>query len=269
MKNKIKVQEIEISISQINNEDFISLTDIAKYKNQDHTGKVIQQWLRNSKTIDFIGLWEKINNPSFNVPEFEYIKNQAGLNNFSLSAKEWVKRTGAIGIVSKAGRYGGTYGHKDIAFEFATWLSAEFKLYVIKEFQRLKENETDSAFQVQRLILKRNYKIQTQSIKEKLIPELEEYESVNGVYASEADMLNLAVWGKTAKQWREENPTKSANTNIRDYASIDELIVLSNLEVLNSKMIDNQIPKEERFQALKESAIKQLQIFAGLKSIEL
>jgi hypothetical protein len=268
MKNKIKVQEIEIAISQINEEDFISLTDMAKYKDAEHTGKIIQNWLRNSKTIEFLSIWEKINNSNFNIPEAEYIKSEAGTSNFTISVKEWIKRTKAIGIVSRAGRYGGTYAHKDIAFEFATWLSPEFKLYIIKEFQRLKENETDSEFQVQRLISKRNYKIQTQAIKENLIPNLEEYESKTGVYASEADMLNLAVWGKTAKQWRDENLDKPSNTNIRDYASIDELIVLSNLEVLNSKMIDSGIERKERYEALCQSAVKQLQIFSSLKSVE-
>jgi hypothetical protein len=268
MKNQIKVQEIEISISKIKEEDYISLTDMAKYKNTDSPDKVIQNWLKNDKTISFLDVWEKYNNPNFKPLQTEGLEILDKSFNF-MSPKQWIEQTNAIGITSKRGRYGGTYAHKDIAFEFATWLSPEFKFYVIKEFQRLKENETDSEFQVQRLISKRNYKIQTKSIKENLIPELEEYESKNGVYASEADMLNLAVWGKTAKQWREENPEKPSNTNIRDFASIDELIVLSNLEVLNSKMIDSGIERKERFQALKESAIKQLQIFSNLKPIEL
>jgi hypothetical protein len=237
---------------------------MAKYKNPDKPDDVIRNWIKTQKTIEFLSAWEEVFNPDFKAVNLNGFKNSN-----DLTPKKWIEKTDAIGIISKRGRYGGTYAHKDIALEFATWISPKFKLYVIKEFQRLKENETDSEFQIQRLISKRNYKIQTKSIKENLIPELEEYESRNGVYASEADMLNLVVWGKTAKQWREENPEKPSSTNIRDFASIDELIVLSNLEVLNSKMIDNQIPKKERFQALKESAIKQLQIFSNLKPIEL
>jgi hypothetical protein len=236
---------------------------MARYKDSKNPDVVIRHWIRTQKTIEFLTAWEEVFNPDFKPVHLDRFKES-----YDLTTKKWVEITNAIGLFSKRGRYGGTYGHKDIALEFATWLSPRFKLYVIKEFQRLKENETDSAFQVQRLISKRNYKIQTQSIKDKLIPELEEYESVNGVYASEADMLNLAVWGKTAKQWREENPTKPANTNIRDYASIDELIVLSNLEVLNSKMIDSGIERKERFQALQQSAVKQLEIFSNLKTIE-
>jgi hypothetical protein len=268
MKNQIKVQEIVISISKIEQEDFISLTDMAKYKNAEPK-TTINNWLKNKKTIEYIGLWEKVNNPDFKGIEFDTFKNSAGLNSFTLSPKQWIEKTGAIGIISKAGRYGGTYAHKDIALEFATWLSPEFKFYVIKEFQRLKESEADSKFKFQRLISKRNYKIQTQSIKDHLIPKLNPNENQTWIYATEADLLNLAVWGKTAKQWRDENPDKPLDTNIRDYASIDELIVLSNLEVLNSKMIDSGIKRKERFQALQQSAIQQLQIFSKLKPIML
>ena len=267
MKNKLKVQDIVIPVSKIKQEDFISLTDMARYKDAEHTGKVIQQWLRSSKTIDFLGLWEKINNLNFNIPDFGYIKNQAGSNNFSLSVKDWIAKTNAIGIISKAGRYGGTYAHKDIAFEFATWLSPEFKFYVIKEFQRLKKNEADSVFQVQRTISKRNYKIQAQSIKEHLIPKLNPNDNKNWAYASEADLLNLAVWGITAKMWRDKNPDKPSDTNLRDYATVDELIVLSNIEMLNSELIKNEIPKKERFKALQDSVISQFKVFANLKSI--
>ena len=267
MKNKLKVQDIIISVSKIKQEDFISLTDMARYKDAEHTGKVIQQWLRNSKTIDFLGLWEKINNLNFNLSNFKSLKNQAGSKNFSLSISNWVTKTKAIGIISKAGRYGGTYAHKDIAFEFATWLSPEFKLYVIKEFQRLKKNEADSVFQVQRTISKRNYKIQAQSIKEHLIPKLNPNDNKNWAYASEADLLNLAVWGITAKMWRDKNPDKPSDTNLRDYATVDELIVLSNIEMLNSELIKNEIPKKERFKALQDSVISQFKVFANLKSI--
>ena len=267
MKNKLKVQDIIISVSKIKQEDFISLTDMARYKNAEYTGKVIQQWLRSSKTIDFLGLWEEIHNPNFKVVAFESIKNQTGSKNFSLSVKDLIAKTNAIGIISKAGRYGGTYAHKDIAFEFATWLSPEFKFYVIKEFQRLKKNEADSVFQVQRTISKRNYKIQAQSIKEHLIPKLNPNDNKNWAYASEADLLNLAVWGITAKMWRDKNPDKPSDTNLRDYATVDELIVLSNIEMLNSELIKNEIPKKERFKALQDSVISQFKVFANLKSI--
>jgi hypothetical protein len=265
-KNQIKVQEIIISISKIDEQDFLSLTDMAKYKDEKATGKVIQNWLRTRSTIEFLGFWEKINNPDFNIPNFEYIKNQTGKADFTISVKEWVAKTNAIGITSRAGRYGGTYAHKDIAFEFATWLSPEFKLYVIKEFQRLKENEADSKFQIQRLIAKRNYKIQTQAIKENILPTLAENDNPTWIYATEADLLNLAVWGMTAKQWRKSNQDKPADTNIRDYALVDELIVLSNLEVINSKLIENKIEKKERYKILCETAISQFKIFRNLPS---
>jgi len=266
MKNKLKVQDILISVSQINEEDFISLTDMARYKDAEPK-TTINNWLKNKKTIEYIGLWEKVNNENFKGIEFDTFKKSAGLNTFALSPKQWIAKTNAIGIVSKAGRYGGTYAHKDIALEFATWLSPEFKFYVIKEFQRLKENEADSKFQVQRLILKRNYKVQTKSIKDYLIPKLNPNENKTWAYTGEADLLNLAVWGKTAKDWREENPDKPSDTNIRDYATVDELIVLSNIEVLNAKMITNNIPKGERYYALKEDVKSQLEIFSKLKPI--
>jgi hypothetical protein len=241
---------------------------MARYKDVEPK-TTINNWLKNKKTIEYVGLWEQINNPDFKGIEFYTFKNNAGKNNFTLSPKQWIKQTNAIGIVSRAGRYGGTYAHKDIAFEFATWLSPEFKLFVIKEFQRLKENEADSKFKIQRLISKRNYKIQTQSIKEHILPNLDERENKSWVYASEADLLNLAVWGKTAKQWRDENPEKPDDTNIRDYASVEELIVLSNIEMLNSELIKNNISKKDRFEALQNSVISQFKVFANLNPIEL
>ena len=266
MKNKLKVQDIIISVSKIKQEDFISLTDMARYKNPEPK-TTINNWLKNKKTIEYVGLWEKVNNDNFKGIEFDTFKNNAGLNSFTLSPKQWIAKTNAIGIISKAGRYGGTYAHKDIAFEFATWLSPEFKFYVIKEFQRLKKNEADSVFQVQRTISKRNYKIQAQSIKEHLIPKLNPNDNKNWAYASEADLLNLAVWGITAKMWRDKNPDKPSDTNLRDYATVDELIVLSNIEMLNSELIKNEIPKKERFKALQDSVISQFKVFANLKSI--
>ncbi|HIC10066.1 MAG TPA: KilA-N domain-containing protein [Campylobacterales bacterium] len=264
MKNKLKVQEIIISVSKIEQEDYISLTDMARYKPDIKTGLTIQNWLRNQTTIEFLTLWEEINNPNFKVVENDYFKEFA---NTRLSVQEWIEKTNAIGIISKRGRYGGTYAHKDIALEFATWLSPKFKLYLIKEFQRLKENEADSKFKFQRIISKRNYKIQTQSIKDHLIPKLNPNENKTWVYASEADLLNLVLWGKTAKQWREENPDKPSDTNIRDYATVDELIVLSNIEVLNSELIKNNVPKKERIQILQESVISQFKALSTLKPI--
>ena len=262
---KIDVQGSEITIISTKEQDYISLTDMVR--DIENGLVLIEKWLRNKNTIEFLGIWEEIYNPNFNSPEFEGIKNQAGLNRFALSVKQWVQKTNSIGIIAKAGRYGGTYAHKDIAFEFATWLSPEFKFYVIKEFQRLKKNEADSVFQVQRTISKRNYKIQAQSIKEHLIPKLNPNDNKNWAYASEADLLNLAVWGITAKMWRDKNPDKPSDTNLRDYATVDELIVLSNIEMLNSELIKNEIPKKERFKALQDSVISQFKVFANLKSI--
>jgi hypothetical protein len=260
MKSKIKVQEILISVSKINEEDFISLTDMAKYKNDKSPDDVIRNWIKSQKTIDFLEAWEDINNPNFNPVQIDGFRKSN-----DLTPKKWIIETNAIGIVSKRGRYGGTYAHKDVALEFATWLDPKFKLYVIKEFQRLKENESSSQFKTQRYIAKRNYKIQTQAIKDNILPTLGKNDNSTWAYTSEADLLNLAVWGMTAKQWRKLNPDRPADTNIRDYATIDELIVLSNLEVVNSKLIENKIEKRERFEVLCETATSQLKIFGNLK----
>lgn len=233
--NKILVKDIQIAI--INNEfgDFISLTDMLKAKDGDF---FISDWLRNRNTVEFLGVWESIYNPDFNYGEFATIKSQAGLNNYKISVKDWVQKTNAIGLKSSAGRYGGTYAHADIAFEFGMWISAEFKVYLIKEFKRLKDDENERLklnWNFQRTLAKVNYRIHTDAIKENLIPKQLDNNQVSFIYADEADMLNMALFGKTAQQWRSENPTASGN--IRDMATIEQLVVLSNLESINAMLI--------------------------------
>ncbi|MCK5743035.1 MAG: KilA-N domain-containing protein, partial [Chlorobi bacterium] len=223
---KIQIIEIngtEITIAKSDREDYISITDIAKQKNSEATGLVISHWLSTRYTIEFMGLWEKMHNPDFNVTEFSNIRNESGSNGFVLSSKNWINSTGAIGIISKAGRYGGTFAHKDIAFEFASWISAEFKLYLITEFQRLKDQELKQlGWDIRRNLTKINYRIQTDAIKQNLIPESLNKQQITFVYASEADVLNVALFGKTAKQWREQNPDEKGN--IRDYANMSQLV---------------------------------------------
>jgi hypothetical protein len=254
----INVKGVEISIINQNNMDYISLTDMVR--NFEDGLSLIEKWLRNKNTIEFIGIWEQIYNPNFNSPEFEGIKNEAGLNRFTLSAKKWIEKTSAIGLVAKTGRYGsGTFAHKDIAFEFGSWLSPEFKLYLIKEFQRLKEEENSRLkleWNLQRTLAKINYKIHTDAIKDKLIPKELTKTQTNIVYASEADMLNMALFGKTASEWRKENSDKEGN--IRDYASIEQLVVLSNLESINSVLIHQGLTQNERLKQLNEIAILQM-----------
>ncbi|WP_347052816.1 KilA-N domain-containing protein [Flavobacterium olei] len=256
---KINVQGIDVVVYEDNKEDFMSLTDIARHRDSERSDYVLQNWMRNRSTIEFIGLWEKFNNPDFNSIEFDGIKNLAGSNSFSLTPKRWIESTNAIGIISKTGRYGGTFAHKDIAFEFATWLSAEFKFYLIKEFQRLKEDEGNSKkieWNVQRTISKINYSIHTDAIKENLIPLLIAHSEKSFVYADEADLLNVALFGKTARQWREENPDERGN--IRDSASIEQLVVLSNLESINAMLIKQGILQDERLLKMNEIAIYQM-----------
>jgi len=256
---KIEVQGREITLMSVGNEDFISLTDIARYKDPDRTDYIIQNWLRNRTTIEFLGIWEKLNNPDFKPIEFDGFRNQAGLNSFVLTSKQWVEKTGAIGIASKSGRYGGTYAHKDIAFEFATWISVEFKLYLIKEFQRLKEDENTILkleWNLQRIISKINYRIHTDAVKEKLIPPELSKEQINYVYASEADLLNAALFGMTAHEWRKKNPDREGN--IRDHAELIQLVVLSNLESINSVFIRQGLKQSERVAQLNQIAISQM-----------
>lgn len=260
MKTSLIVQWTHISIVEKNEDDYISLTDIAKYKNPESPADVIKNWIRNKNTIEFLGLWEQINNPDFKPVEFDQFKNEAGSNAFVLSPKKWIDTTGAIGIISKSWNAGWTYTHKDIAFEFASWISAEFKLYIIKEFQRLKQSEDEKksiGWDIKRELTKVNYRIQTDSIKHYLIPTLSEFEQ-RFSYADEADLLNLVLFGKTAKQWREENP--DATWNIRDYADIHELVILINLENFNADFIKKWLPKNERFTLLREITETQMQI---------
>jgi KilA-N domain len=257
-KNKtINVKGTEITIVQKGKDDFISLTDMVKGFGDD---TMIYSWMRNRNTLEFIGIWEELNNPDFKGNEFVTFKSQAGLNSFNLTPRKWVDATNAIGIVSKAGRYGGgTFAHKDIAFEFGSWLSPEFKLYLIKEFQRLKEDENDRLkldWNLQRTLAKVNYTIHTDAIKANLIPQALNKIQVTFAYANEADMLNVALFGKTAKQWRDENPT--ATGNIRDEATIEQLVVLSNMESINAVFIGQGLSQTNRLLELNKMAITQM-----------
>ena len=256
---KLTVLDQEIAVQFIADTDYICITDIAKYKSGDRTDDLIRNWLRNRNTIEFLGIWEQLNNPSFNPVEFDGFRKQAGLNSFTLTPKQWIEKTNAIGIISKAGRYGGTYAYKDIAFEFASWISVEFKLYLIKEFQRLKEEERLSlGWDIRRNLARINYRIQTDAIKENLIPAELTSSQANLVYASEADILNMALFGKTAKQWRESHPGEKGN--IRDYASMSQLVCLSNLENLNAHFIKEKMPQAERLVKLNHIAIQQMRL---------
>jgi len=256
---KIQVLDREVSIQAHNEADYISLTDIARYKNAEHTDDLIRNWLRNRNTIEFLGIWEQLNNPDFKPVEFDGFKKQAGLNSFTLTPKQWIDGTGAIGIVSKSGRYGGTFAHKDIAFEFASWISVEFKLYLIKEFQRLKEQEqAQLGWDIKRNLAKINYRIHTDAIKQNLIPPELTAKQVSLVYATEADVLNMALFGKTAKEWRAANPGN--NGNIRDEANMAQLICLSNLENLNALFIKDGIAQSTRLEKLNRIAIEQMKL---------
>lgn len=274
-KNKVEstihAQGTEISIlSSANEEDFISLTDLARYRNSTAPKDVVKNWMRIRSTIEFLGLWEELNNPNFKGVEFDSFKNQAGDNAFTLSPQQWIKQTNAIGIVSKSGRYGGgTYAHKDIAFEFASWLSPEFKLYVIKDYQRLKQDESyrlSLDWNVKRKLTKANYRIHTDAIKENLIPPELSKQQQGYVYADEADVLNVALFGKTAAQWRKENPGQKGN--MRDYATIEQLLVLTNLENINALYINQHIPQSERLRLLRKTAVEQLETLSNSKSAE-
>jgi hypothetical protein len=258
-KSKIELQGFEITIISGNNDDFISLTDIARQRDLERSDYILQNWLRNRSTIEFIGLWEQLNNPIFNSIEFDGIKNLSGSNSFSLTPKRWIESTNAIGLVSKTGRYGGTFAHKDIAFEFATWISPEFKLYLITEFQRLKQDESKRLsleWNLNRTLSKLNYRIHTDAIKENIIPENITKEQASYIYANEADVLNVALFGKTAKQWRDENPNTEGN--IRDAATIEQLLVLANIESLNAEFIRMEVSQNERLLKLNQIAITQI-----------
>jgi hypothetical protein len=269
-KNKIiEIKGTSVSIFTEKQSDFISLTDMARYKDSERTDYIIQNWLRNRNTIELLGFWEQLNNPDFNPIEFEGFRKQAGLNSFVLTAKQWIERTHAIGIISKPGRYGGTFAHRDIAFEFASWISIEFKLYLIKEFQRLKEDENNRLqleWNLQRTLAKVNYHIHTDAIKEKLIPAAISTKQASITYATEADLLNVALFGITAAAWRDANP--SLEGNIRDHASIEQLVVLSNLESINAVLIHQGLSQKDRLLQLNQIAITQMKSLVNAKGLK-
>ena len=261
----MNVQGIEIALTTINEEDFICITDIVKAKGGDaRAADIIKNWIRNRSTIEFLGTWETLYNPNFKVVEFDHFRKEAGLPTFTMSVSNWIEKTGAIGIVSKAGRYGGTYAHKDIAFEFCSAISPMFKLYVIKEYQRLVELERSElalSWNVKRLLSKANYHIHTDAIKNVILPKLNISQLKQGlVYASEADLLNMVLFDCTAKQWQEANPELAKTMNIRDTATINQLIVLSNIESLNAELIKQGVSKEDRFTILRRTAEEQLAV---------
>jgi hypothetical protein len=269
-KGKISAQGTEISVlSQGNDDDYISLTDIARYKNPDDPNGVIANWLRNRNTIEFLGIWEQLYNPDFKPLEFEGFKQEAGLNAFTLSPMKWVNSTNAIGIIVKAGRGGGTFAHKDIAFEFASWISAEFKLYIIKDYQRLKADENSRIsldWNVNRILAKVNYRIHTDAIRDNLIPPKLTPKQKSFVYADEADLLNTALFGMTAAEWRKANPDRTGN--MRDYATIEQLLVLANLENINALYIAKGMPQPERLQELSRMARAQLTALLDNSSVK-
>ncbi len=263
-KEIVIVQGTEITLLTHRHDDFISLTDMAKYKNPDATGLVISHWMRTGYTINFLGAWERLHNPDFNVTEFGNIKMESTDNAFILTTKQWTERTNAIGVMAKPGRYGGTYAHRDIAFEFATWLSPEFKLYLITEFQRLKSDEQQRLsleWNLQRTLSKINYRIHTDAIKEQIIPKEVTRTQAAAVYASEADLLNVALFGMTAAEWRTANPDKDGN--MRDHATLEQLVVLSNMESINALLIRQGLPQSKRLIHLNSAAITQMKSLVG------
>ena len=269
-KQKLKIEKRLISAElSKGGDDYISLTDMAKFKDSETTGLVISHWMSTRYTIEFMGIWEQIHNPVFNVTEFSNIRNESGSNGFALSSKRWIEKTRAIGIRSKAGRYGGTYAHKDIAFEFGSWISPEFKLYLIKDFQRLKSEENERlnlGWDVKRMLTKINYKIHTDAIKEHIIPERLSVFQANVIYATEADLLNKALFGMTSQEWRSTNSQKEGN--IRDYANVTQLVCLANLENLNAEFIRAGLPQKDRLLKLNESAIVQMRSLLRNPSVQ-
>jgi len=261
MNKKVEVLGTDVSVTK----EFISLTDIARYKNPEHPADVIKNWTRSKDTIEFLGLWERINNPDFKLVEFDQFRNQAGTRSFVLSPQKWIKDTHAIGLLSRSGRIGGgTFAHKDIAFEFASWISAEFKLFLIREFQRLQIDENKRKhldWNLSRNLAKINYKIHTDAIRENLIPKEVTKDQTNQIYASEADVLNVSLFGMTAKEWREKNKEKEGN--IRDYANISQLVCLSNLENLNAMLINDKISQDKRLVKLNKIAISQMKLLTN------
>jgi len=265
---KINVMDNGIMLYSVNTESYVSITDIAKYKNSEAPRDIIKNWMRNKNTIELLGLWERIHNPNFKQVEFDLFRNEAGYNHFVLSPKKWIESTNAIGIQSKAGRYGGTFAHVDIALEFASWVSVEFKFYLLKEFQRLKEIEAkDLDWSVKRSLTKINYRIHTDAIKEHLIPAALGKQQVAIVYANEADVLNMALFGVTAAQWRAANPTEKGN--VRDHANVMQLVCLANLENLNALFVSDGLPQSKRLKRLNEIAIQQMELLTEDKRLKL
>jgi hypothetical protein len=268
-KAAIVVKGTAISVLVKAEQDYISLTDIAKYKEPDRSDQVIQNWMRNRNTVEFLGIWEGLNNPKFKPLEFEGFRKRAGLNSFVLTPAQWIEATGAIGLTSRRGRYGGTFAHKDIAFEFASWISVEFKLYLIKEFQRLKEDENSRlslAWNLNRTLSKLNYRIHTDAIQANLIPPEVTPAQAAMTYASEADLLNVALFGHTAAAWRRANPDKKGN--VRDYATLEHLLVLANIEGMNAELIHMGLSQGERLKRLNEIAIRQMQVLTVASAVK-
>ena len=268
---QIIVKENKVRILRVGNIDYISLTDLARYQNSSDPSFTVKNWLRRISTIDYIGLWEQINNIDFNLVEFDQIKTEYGKNSFTMSPTQWIKRTNAIGIVAKSGKYSiGTFAHPDIAFEFASWLSPEFKLYLITEFERLKINEAYQQkidWQANRILSKLNYAVHTDAIKEYIVPTLTE-KQLKYVYSEEADILNVALFGLTAKEWRTKNPNLAKKGNIRDYADLLHLVVLNNLENINAELIENNVSQNERLIRLNNSARRQMKVLKNNKNIK-
>ena len=268
--SKLSIQGKDVTLVTVNKKDYISITDIAKYRSSETPADIVKNWLRSRSTIELLGLWEKLYNPDFKLVEFDQFKNEAGANYFVLSPKKWIEKTNAIGLISKSGRYGGTYTHKDIAFEFASWISIEFKFYLIKEFQRLKEAEqAQLGWDIKRNLTKINYRIHTNAIKENLIPRQLTKAQINIICASEADVLNVVLFGLTAKKWRENNQSKKGN--IRDYANVSQLVCLSNLENLNALFINKGLAQKDRLIKLNAIAIQQMMLLTrdhGVRKLE-
>ena len=271
IKAEIIVKDTKINVIKVGKINYISLTDLAKYQNSSDPSFTVKNWLRKITTIDYIGLWEQINNINFNLVEFDQIKTEYGKNTFAMSPKQWIKRTNAIGIISKGGRYSiGTFAHPDIAFEFASWLSPEFKLYLITEFERLKANESYQAqveWQANRLLAKLNYFVHTDAIKNYIVPELTEVQK-KFVYAEEADVLNVALFGMTAKEWRDKNADLARVGNMRDYTDLAHLVILNNLENMNANFIEEKVPQQERLIKLNCIAKRQMEILSSNKTIQ-
>ena len=266
--NEINVQDQIIRLMKHDGRDYVCITDIAKQKNPEFPADVVKNWMRSKNTVAFLGLWEQLNNPAFKLVEFDQFKSEAGLNSFVLPPQTWIEKTGAIGLISKSGRYGGTYAQSDIAFEFASWVSVEFKLYLVTEFQRLKtEEQKQLGWSVKRELTKLNYRIHTDAIKENLIPAELTAKQTAIVYASEADVLNMALFGMTAREWSEQHPDLKGN--MRDYADIAQLICLANLESLNAVLIEEKLSQPQRLERLNQVAIKQMRILTEEKSSKL